>query len=247
MTTDASASASPAATAISGWRTRTGAVWRCSPGDAAPQAGTADADARCGPHHDPADAYLRTIVTLTRAVQTRDPYAAGRSERVTRLAQRIAGELGLGIEHNHAVAVGVVCADIGKIGLPDRLLHGRGHLSDEDYTTLRSYPAISSFILAELELPVIVKEMARWHLERWDGQGGTDELGRRGDPDLRRGSWRSPTRLDHKVFWRARRGATRLRRASRAGSRTRASARTRRGRPRCLAAEARALRDCVAA
>ena len=121
------------------------------------------------PHQDPADAYLRTIVTLARAVQARDPYAAGRSERVTRLAQRIAGELGLGAEHNHAIAVGVVCADIGKIGLPDRLLHGRGHLPDEDYAILRSYPAISSFILAELELPVIVKEMARSHLERWDG------------------------------------------------------------------------------
>jgi len=87
---------------------------------------------------------LRTIVTLARAVQARDPYAAGRSERVTRLAQRIAGELGFGVELNHAIAVGVVCADIGKIGLPDRLLQGRGQLSDEDYATLRSYPAMSS-------------------------------------------------------------------------------------------------------
>jgi len=125
---------------------------------------------------DPTDAYLRTIITLARAVQARDPYAAGRSERVTRLAQRIAAELGLGDEHNHAIGVGVVCADIGKIGLPDRLLHGRGHLSEGDYAMLRSYPAISSFILAELELPVIVKEMARSHLERWDGKGGPDHL-----------------------------------------------------------------------
>jgi HD-GYP domain-containing protein (c-di-GMP phosphodiesterase class II) len=120
--------------------------------------------------------YLRTIVTLARAVQARDPYAAGRSERVTRLAQRIAVELGLGDEHRHAIAVGVVCADIGKIGLPDRLLHGRGHLSGEDYATLRSYPAMSSYILGELELPQLVKDMARWHLERWDGAGGPDGL-----------------------------------------------------------------------
>ena len=123
------------------------------------------------PDHGPSSAYLRTIITLARAVQARDPYAAGRSERVTRLAQRVAAELGLGAVHNHAIAVGVVCADIGKIGLPDRLLHGRGHLPAEDYAILRSYPAISSFILAELELPAIVKEMARSHLERWDGQG----------------------------------------------------------------------------
>ena len=95
---------------------------------------------------------------------------------MTRLAQRIAGELGLGAEHNHAIAVGVVCADIGKIGLPDRLLQGRGQLSDEDYATLRSYPAMSSYILGELDLPALVKEMARWHLERWDGNGGPDGL-----------------------------------------------------------------------
>jgi putative two-component system response regulator len=104
---------------------------------------------------------LRTIVTLARAVQARDPYAAGRSERVTRLAQRIAGELGFGVELNHAIAVGVVCADIGKIGLPDRLLQGRGQLSDEDYATLRSYPAMSSYILGELDLPAVLKEHHR--------------------------------------------------------------------------------------
>ena len=119
---------------------------------------------------------LGTIVTLARAVQARDPYAAGRSEHITRLAQRIAGELGFGVELNHAIAVGVVCADIGKIGLPERLLQGRGQLSDEDYATLRSYPAMSSYILGELDLPAVVKEMARSHLERWDGNGGPDGL-----------------------------------------------------------------------
>jgi HD-GYP domain-containing protein (c-di-GMP phosphodiesterase class II) len=150
----------------------------CPAQDAAPQDcnGRADATGVNTERPDAADAYLRTIITLARAVQARDPYAAGRSERVTRLAQRIAAELGLAADHNHAIAVGVVCADIGKIGLPDRLLHGRGHLSESDYAILRSYPAISSFILAELELPEIVKEMARSHLERWDGRGGPDHL-----------------------------------------------------------------------
>jgi HD-GYP domain-containing protein (c-di-GMP phosphodiesterase class II) len=135
---------------------------------------------------DPTEPYLRTIMTLARAVQARDPYARGRSERVTRMTQRIAAELGLGVEHDHPIAVGVVCADIGKIGLPDRLLHGRGRLSESDYRLLRSYPAISSFILAELELPAVVKEMARSHLERWDGKGGPDHLAGEAIPVLAR-------------------------------------------------------------
>lgn len=148
---------------------------------------------------DQDNAYLRTIITLARAVQARDPYAAGRSERVTRLAQRIAAELGLGTEHNHAIAVGVVCADIGKISLPDRLLHGRGRLPDKDYAILRSYPAISSFILAELDLPAIVKEMARSHLERWDGQGGPDRLAGHAIPIFAR-VLAVADAIDHKVF-----------------------------------------------
>ena len=105
---------------------------------------------------------------------TRTPPAAPSASPASRSASAI--ELGFGAEHSHAIAVGVVCADIGKIGLPDRLLHGRGQLSDEDYATLRSYPAMSSYILGELELPALVKEMARWHLERWDGDGGPDGL-----------------------------------------------------------------------
>ncbi len=120
--------------------------------------------------------YLRTITTLARAVQARDPYAAGRCERVTRIAQRLADELGVCEDDRHAIAVGVICADIGKIGIPDRLLHGRGQLSDRDYQILRSYPEISAFILAELDLPQLVTEMARHHLERWDGGGTPDGL-----------------------------------------------------------------------
>ena len=195
------------------------------------------------PDHGPSSAYLRTIITLARAVQARDPYAAGRSERVTRLAQRVAAELGLGAVHNHAIAVGVVCADIGKIGLPDRLLHGRGHLPAEDYAILRSYPAISSFILAELELPAIVKEMARSHLERWDGQGGPDHLAGAAIPIFAR-ILAVADAIDHKVF-----GGTALATAFSevaAESGTRFCPNVVEAARRCLAADP-ALRDYIAA
>ena len=178
--------------------------------------------------------YLRTIVTLARAVQSRDPYAAGRSERVTRLAQRMAIELGLGAEHSHAIAVGVVCADIGKIGLPDRLLHGRGHLSDEDYATLRSYPAMSSYILGELELP---------GARQGDGPLAPRALGRRRRPRRARRR-RDPDLRPHPLRGRRRRRDL-LRRGRRPGRHPLlpddvAAA------ERCLAAD-RALREYIAA
>jgi ribonuclease P protein subunit RPR2 len=102
----------------------------------------------------------------------------GRCERVTRIAQRLAGELGFGAEDREAIAVGVICADIGKVGIPDRLLNVNpsGDLPERDAQVLRSYPKTSAFILDELEVPALVREMARNHLERWDGSGSPDSL-----------------------------------------------------------------------
>jgi HD domain len=105
--------------------------------------------------------YLSTIATLGRAVQALDPYAAGRTERVSRMARLLAGELEFTPEDVHAVNVGVVLHDIGRIGAP------AGDPREAE---------LSEHILGELRLPDVVREMARHHLERYDGGGGPDGL-----------------------------------------------------------------------
>ena len=105
--------------------------------------------------------YLQAITTLGRIVQARDPETAGRTERLTRVARAVGAELGLGPDDLHALTVGVLVHDIGKVGLAD----------DADP---RLCPELSARILETIELPAIVKDMAVHRLERYDGSGVPD-------------------------------------------------------------------------
>jgi HD-GYP domain-containing protein (c-di-GMP phosphodiesterase class II) len=88
----------------------------------------------------------------------------------------LAREMGLCEEDLHAVEVGSIIHDIGKIGIPDGILTKPGKLTDEEFVAMRRHPEISSYIVSELELPDIVKHMVRSHHERWDGRGYPDGL-----------------------------------------------------------------------
>ncbi|MCW2968228.1 MAG: chemotaxis protein CheY, partial [Solirubrobacteraceae bacterium] len=107
--------------------------------------------------------YLQAITTLGHALQARDPEAAGRTERVSQLSRIIGEAMAMNEADLHALTIGVVVHDIGRVCLR------RGE-------PLVQVPQLSAQILDPLELPLIVKEMARHHLERYDGLGGPDGL-----------------------------------------------------------------------
>lgn len=107
--------------------------------------------------------YLQAITTLGHALQARDPDAAGRTERVTQLSAIIATAMDMPDDERDAMAIGVVVHDIGRALLRPR----------EDPALV---PALSAQILDPLDLPPVVKAMARHHLERFDGIGGPDAL-----------------------------------------------------------------------
>ena len=122
------------------------------------------------------NSYVSTITSLARTIEARDPYTGGHTERVGRLARRIAEELGFGEADLRAIEVGAVMHDIGKIGIPDRILLKEGPLTPEERREMERHPEISSYILGELEMPTLVKQMARNHHERYDGTGYPDGL-----------------------------------------------------------------------
>jgi putative nucleotidyltransferase with HDIG domain len=121
-------------------------------------------------------AYLSTITSLARTIEAKDPYTGGHTERVAEYALMLARQLGFDEEELHAVEVGAVIHDIGKIGIPDRILLKPGRLDSDEFAEMRRHPEISSYILDELELPPIVRDMARNHHERYDGKGYPDGL-----------------------------------------------------------------------
>jgi diguanylate cyclase (GGDEF)-like protein len=123
-------------------------------------------------HHS----YLATITSLARTIDAKDPYTGGHTERVAEIARLLAIELGFDEEQLRAVEVGAVIHDIGKIGVPDGILLKQGKLTDSEFTEMRRHPEISSYIIGELDLPPIVKQMVRSHHERYDGSGYPDGL-----------------------------------------------------------------------
>jgi ribonuclease P protein subunit RPR2 len=126
--------------------------------------------------------YLATITSLARTIEAKDPYTGGHTERVAEMALLLADELGFDETEQRAVGVGAVIHDIGKVGIPDDILLKPGRLSGEELEVIQRHPEISTYILAELELPPMVKEMVRHHHERFDGQGYPDGLAGEGIP-----------------------------------------------------------------
>ena len=120
--------------------------------------------------------YLATITSLARTIEAKDPYTGGHTERVAEVALLLAKQLGFDESEQRAIGVGAVIHDIGKVGVPDDILLKPSRLSTEELAVIRRHPEISTYILAELELPPMVKEMVRHHHERIDGCGYPDGL-----------------------------------------------------------------------
>ncbi|HEX8207061.1 MAG TPA: HD-GYP domain-containing protein, partial [Solirubrobacteraceae bacterium] len=120
--------------------------------------------------------YLSTITSLARTIEAKDPYTGGHVERVAKLTMLLADELGLPETQRRAAEVGATIHDIGKIGVPDSILLKPSRLSDEELAIMRRHPETSSYIVGELDVPRVVKEMVRSHHERYDGAGYPDGL-----------------------------------------------------------------------
>jgi putative nucleotidyltransferase with HDIG domain len=123
-------------------------------------------------HHS----YISTITSLARTVEAKDPNTSGHTERVADIAVVLADQLGYDDAQLAAIRVGAVIHDIGKIAIPDSILLKPGPLDPQEFAIMRRHPEMSSYIVAELELPAVVKQMVRSHHERFDGAGYPDRL-----------------------------------------------------------------------
>jgi len=124
-------------------------------------------------------AYLETIEALVRALEARDTYTAGHSDRVNRYSVAMAKKLGLSEEEIQSIHHGSLLHDIGKIGVNDRILLKPQALNDEEFELMKEHPEHGVKILAnssilEKHLPIILH-----HHERQDGSGYP--LGLKGD------------------------------------------------------------------
>jgi putative nucleotidyltransferase with HDIG domain len=118
--------------------------------------------------------YIQTVDTLMRAMEARDKYTEGHSQRVAEIATVIAKELkytDMQIENLHMASL---LHDVGKIGIDDNILNKPGRLTQEEYEIIKSHPEIGYNILKDIKNLEPILFIVRNHHERYDGKGYPD-------------------------------------------------------------------------
>jgi putative nucleotidyltransferase with HDIG domain len=120
--------------------------------------------------------YLETIRALASAIDAKDPYTRGHSERVAKLAVEIGRELQLDDATLRILEFGGILHDVGKIGIPETVLGKPARLTPEEFKVVRSHAAIGAEIVEGVEFLKGAEPAIRHHHERWDGRGYPDGL-----------------------------------------------------------------------
>lgn len=122
--------------------------------------------------------FVGAIRTLVAAVDAKDQYTHGHSERVTTYALALADLVGLDGKDRELVELAGLLHDVGKIAVPERVLNKPADLSDREWRIIRLHPVQGSKIILNIDHPYIVEvaHAVRSHHERWDGRGYPDGL-----------------------------------------------------------------------
>jgi putative nucleotidyltransferase with HDIG domain len=116
------------------------------------------------------------IRTLTAAIDAKDPYTSGHSERVARIAVRLAEELGMPPAKRSDLYLAGLLHDVGKIGVEDVVLKKSGPLTAEEYLKIQSHVEIGVKIIKDLKKLHHILPGVRHHHESMDGTGYPDQL-----------------------------------------------------------------------
>jgi putative two-component system response regulator len=113
---------------------------------------------------------------LANAIEAREEGMRGHCERLTVLAIRLGLALDLSEEEIETIRLGALLHDIGKIGIPDRILLKPSSLTPEETELMRTHTIIGDNLLEPIELLAVVRPIVRSHHERWDGLGYPDGI-----------------------------------------------------------------------
>lgn len=133
-------------------------------------------DPKIEPGSDARSRGLSAVYALVAAVDARDHYTYGHSRRVNTIAVALAETIGLLPDDVSKVSSAALLHDIGKIGVPDRVLNKKGKLTDEEWETLRGHPRLGASIVSNIPDLIPCVSSILYHHERWDGSGYPEGL-----------------------------------------------------------------------
>jgi hypothetical protein len=124
--------------------------------------------------------------SLTAVIDAKDPYTAGHSERVARIALLVARQMGMSPAAEGDVFLAGLLHDLGKIGVRDAVLLKPGPLTDDEMAEVRTHPVIGERIVASVKPFTRLCPAVRHHHERYDGRGYPDGLSGEAIPPIAR-------------------------------------------------------------
>lgn len=130
---------------------------------------------------------LASIVrALVSAIDAKDPYTSGHSDRVARYAVRIALEMDVDPKLLNTLYMAGLLHDVGKIGIDDNVLRKAGRLTEAEFEHIKMHPGLGHKILADIKQLADVLPAVLHHHEQWDGKGYPEGLEGEGIPQIAR-------------------------------------------------------------
>jgi ribonuclease P protein subunit RPR2 len=128
------------------------------------------------------DSYVSTVRALTNAVEARDAYTGKHTERVAAYGLELARRISPALAADPQTEFGFLLHDVGKVAIPDEVLHKAGDLTAEEEALMRRHPEIGQEIVSHVDFLDAASLTVRHHHERWDGRGYPDGLAEREIP-----------------------------------------------------------------
>ncbi len=125
---------------------------------------------------DVQETYVETISSLANALEARDNYTKGHSERVTQYSMAIAQVINLESERLQILKHAAMLHDIGKIGIKDIILNKNGRLTQDERATIERHSVLGDLILGPCTFLAGVQKIVLHHHERYDGLGYPEGL-----------------------------------------------------------------------
>lgn len=115
--------------------------------------------------------FLGTVRALSGAIDAKDPYTQGHSQRVAMLGEALSRAIGYDDERAKRVRLCGILHDIGKIGVPEHVLCKDGRLTDDEFDLIKKHPTIGARMLEGIPSLADIIPGVEHHHERWDGRG----------------------------------------------------------------------------
>ena len=122
------------------------------------------------------ESFLNALTALAYALEAKDKYTSGHSQRVAEISVAIAREMGLSRQDINKIRLAGLIHDIGKIGVRASVLNKPGRLNDDEYQHIKTHSEIGEHILTPIVEDEQILKTVRHHHERYDGTGYPDGL-----------------------------------------------------------------------